>query len=133
MYREFANRPEGAHDEDCQVRALSTSRNMPYGDAWQLLYVIQGERKMCHFPLVEALSDCDSRTGVIRELKFPAKKGQRRMNGSTFCNTFSNGRFIVRMGHHVAAVVDGVLTDTWDSLGKCIYRAWEVRAYDAES
>jgi len=34
------------------------------------------------------------------------------------------GRVIVRMARHFAAVVDGVLHDTWDSSSKMVYGYW---------
>lgn len=121
-----AGRPKGADKDDCQVRALATARAIPYEEAWTLLYAIQGERKMCAFPLVEGLEDCDQRLGVIRAMKYPPTRGRARMNGAKFCIEHPKGRFILRMSHHTAAVVDGVLLDTWDSQHKCVYRAWEI-------
>lgn len=34
------------------------------------------------------------------------------------------GTAIVRMAHHYAAVIDGVLLDTWDSSAKMVYGYW---------
>jgi len=36
-----------------------------------------------------------------------------------------NGRFIVRMSKHYAAVVDGVIYDTFDSSNKMVYGYWK--------
>jgi hypothetical protein len=113
---------------DCQVRALCTARNIPYNDAWELLYAIQGEQRASFFRLVNVLQAKDPRVGVIRYLSFPAKKGKRRMNGEQFVKDYPKGRFILNMAKHVAAVVDGALIDTWDSRGKCVYGAWEVKS-----
>jgi hypothetical protein len=113
---------------DCQVRSLCVARGMRYSEAWELLYKIQGERRTCGFPLVDALTEKDSRLGVIRMLSFPAEKGKPRMTGRVFCETHAKGNFILQVSNHVAAVEDGVLIDTWDCSGKCVYRAWEVRA-----
>lgn len=119
-------RPKGAPKQDCQVRALATARGIPYNEAWELLYLVQGELRRCAFALVESLSAGDARFGVIRTLPFPAVRGQPRMTGAVFCERHRKGRYILRMAHHVAAVKKGVLYDTWDSGSKCVYAAWEV-------
>ncbi len=121
-------RPKGAPREDCQVRALTTARSIPYEAAWVLLYLVQGELRRCAFALVESLTANDPRFGVKRTLRFPAAKGELRMTGAEFCKRHLKGRYILRMSHHVAAVKDGVLYDTFDSSGKCVYTAWEVAA-----
>lgn len=121
-------RPKGAPKEDCQVRALTTARGIPYYEAWKLLYLVQGELRRCAFALVESLTANDPRFGVKRVLRFPAVKGKSRMTGAEFCKRHPKGRFILRMSHHVAAVKDGVLYDTFDSSAKCLYTAWEVMA-----
>lgn len=120
-------RSPSAKDSDCQVRALATARGIDYQDAWALLYVVQGERRACSFILVETLRVQDSRFGVIRQLDFPAKRGQKRMTGAEFCRKYPKGRFVLRMAHHVAAVKDGQVYDTFDSTDACVYSAWEVR------
>ncbi len=64
---------------------------------------------------------------VLRSLEFPARKGKPRMTGAEFCRKHPRGRFILRMANHVAAVKDGQVYDTWDSTGRCVYAAWEMR------
>ena len=113
---------------DCQVRALVTALGLDYSGAYELLYAMQGERKRCSFGLVEDLEARDSRLHVIRALPFPAVRGEPRMTGVEFCRRYSNGHFILRMAHHVAAVVDGNLYDSWDSTRRCVYSAWEVQS-----
>lgn len=123
-----SGRPKGADKNDCQVRAMATARSMPYRAAWELLYALQGEHRWCSFCLVECLKAGDRRVGFVRELSFPAKRGQRRMTGAQFCKRYPKGRYILRLSHHVVAVVDGEMFDTWDSSRKCVYKAWEVRS-----
>jgi len=116
----------GRDKADCQVRALVTATGMKYREAWELLYAVQGERKTCGFCLPDALRSGDSRFGVLRTLTFNAVSGKRRMTGEKFCHDFPIGNFILRLAHHVVAVEDGVLFDTWDSTAKCVYQAYEV-------
>lgn len=116
-----------AKKQDCQVRALSTALEIPYPEAWEMLYRMQGERRACGFQLVEELRIGHSAFNVVQELPFPAVKGKKRMTATEFCKKHKVGRFILRMPHHVAAVKDGVLYDTFDSSHACVYTAWEVR------
>jgi hypothetical protein len=104
-----------------------TALDLDYQDAWTLLYTMQGERKRCSFGLVEDLELRDPRLHVVRALPFPAVRGKPRMTGSMFCDRYKMGHFILRMAHHVAAVVDGRLYDSWDSTRRCVYSAWEVQ------
>lgn len=117
----------GSDKNDCQVRAMVTALGFNYLHAWGLLYAMQGEQRRCSFGLVDALASSDSRLHVVRSLAFPAVRGRQRMDGVQFCKLHPKGRFIVRMAHHVAAVVDGKLYDSWDSSSKCVYSAWEVQ------
>lgn len=121
-------RPKGVPKEDCQVRALTTARSIPYGDAWARLYLVQGELRRCAFALVESLAANDQRFGEKRTLRFPAVKGEPRMTGSESASVTGRDGTSLRMSHHVAAVKDGVLYDTFDSSGKRVYTAWEVVA-----
>ena len=120
------HRSPRADKQDCQVRALVTALDVSYADAWQLLYVMQGERRACGFTLVDDLRIGDARLHVARELVFPSTKGRPRMTGEAFCTSHPRGNFILRMAHHVAAVKDGQVYDTWDSTKRCVYAAWEI-------
>lgn len=120
------HRSDFAKSGDCQVRALSVALGVSYREAWQMLYTMQGERSACAFELVEELHARTSSLHVVREISFPAKKGKKRMTATAFCISYKRGRYILQMPHHVAAVKDGKLLDTWDSSRKCVYRAWEI-------
>jgi hypothetical protein len=126
------SRPRGGDKLDCQVRALTSARGINYDEAWDLLYKMQGERRHCGFMLVESLNAGDGRLGVIRKLDFPAVKNKKRMTATQFCKEHPRGRYILRMSHHVAAVKDGILLDTFDSSHKCVYTAWEVAPWHEE-
>lgn len=117
----------GSDKNDCQVRSLVVALGLDYLDAWNLLYRMQGESQRCSFGLTEELASFDHRLHVIRAFAFPAVRGEPRMSGVQFCKTHPQGSFILRMAHHVAAVVDGRLYDSFDSSRRCVYAAWEVR------
>lgn len=116
-----------ATGQDCQVRALCTALDITYADAWVMLYDLQGKSRACSFQLVRELKSNHSDFNVVSSMPFPAKRGKPRMTGTMFCKKYKHGRFILRMAHHVAAVIHGRLYDTWDSTSKCVYHAWEIR------
>lgn len=111
---------------DCTVRALCTATAMTYREAWNLLYTMQGEHKTCSFRLVEFLRREPRRLHAREYMPFKAVRGQNRMTGQEFCKRYPKGRYLLRLAHHVVAVVDGRLYDTWDSSAKCVYGAWRM-------
>lgn len=112
---------------DCTVRALALATGLSWDAAWQKLYDAQGRYRCCGFALDDFLDFEPELWGVVRAFTFPAVKGQRRMNGQRFAEQHPRGSFILRLAHHLAAVEDGVLYDTWDCSQKCVYTAWQIR------
>ncbi len=107
---------------DCTVRALAVAKGMQYDDAYDLL--AEAGRK-CGRGF--EFKDWISKQPWARKISFPAIKGQRRMNPSTFVEKFPKGVFICRVAKHVFAVRDGVVYDTFENApDRCIYMAWEV-------
>jgi hypothetical protein len=117
---------------DCTVRAVAAARGVSYLEAWQQLYVLQGETGQTAFLLSTWLRTHPARFGVVRALSFPAVRGRARMTAETFCVAHPTGRFILKMAHHVATVRDGQLLDVWNSSSRCVYAAWEVTAVAVE-
>lgn len=111
---------------DCQIRSLVTARGLTFDAAYDLLYALQGRYRTIGFALHKFLDLEPTTFGVVRKLPFPAKRGQPRMTAKSLAKLHPTGTFILRMSHHVAAMVDGKLLDRWDSSGKCVYTAWEV-------
>lgn len=83
-------------------------------------------------PVEGAVADLICRAGYRRKtgcerLSFPAVKGERRMNPATFCETYTQGRYICRVAKHVFAVIDGVVHDEIENRpDRCIYLAWRI-------
>ena len=50
-----------------------------------------------------------------------AQKGKSRPTVATMYKEFPKGTCIIRVAHHVVAMVDGIYYDTWDSGGKSVY------------
>lgn len=60
------------------------------------------------------------------KLSFPAIKGEPRMNGTRFCNSYPKGVYVLQMSHHIVCCKDGELWDTWDCSEKCVYTAYKI-------
>ncbi len=123
-FREFdagaGERSEHAAGIDCQVRALVSARNMTYHKAWSLLTELQGERRTYAHDLCASLDAGEPLLGCKRALDTEG------MNAGFFAQRHPTGNFILSMHEHVAAVVDGVLLDTWDCSAEPVTGAWEI-------
>ena len=118
---------------DCQVRALAVAAGMTYEEAWHKLYQLQGRYRTAGFFLVKWLDIVPQELAVVRRFAFPAVKGKSRMTGEEFCKEHRLGNYILRLAHHVAAVEDGVLLDSWDCTDRCVYVAWKIGQVPAEA
>ena len=119
-------RPDWCLDGDCQIRSLAHATGMTYAKAWDTLYQILGEYRTPGFALPDYLDHCPERLGVEERLSFPAKRGQPRMTPIDFCRRYPRGRYILKLAHHVVAVVDGRYYDKWNCGDKCVYTAWRI-------
>ena len=119
---------------DCGVRALAIAAELPYQDAVEIvLRYAADERITKRRPTRSA-----TRTGIRRSTmrKLLADRGWQWfpiMGIGTGCRVHMDsrelpgGRLIVSLSRHYAAVVDGVLHDTFDCTRRgtrCVYGYW---------
>jgi len=62
----------------------------------------------------------------VELIDFVQPNGKTGMQGFAFMDTFRDGKYIVYMDGHVAAITDGKLYDTADTRFKPIYWAWKL-------
>lgn len=118
--RSLSKRPR--QKNDCTVRAVAIAREMDYDSAYDLL-ADAGRKCARGFHLPEWLND---QSWAVK-IPFQARKGEHRMNPATFCESYTDGRYICRTAKHVFAVIDGVLIDSWEQRpDRCIYTAWKI-------
>lgn len=118
--RSQSRRPKQTND--CTVRALALARGIEYDSAYDLL-ANAGRKCARGFFLGDWLEG----QPWAEKIRFPAIKGQRRMNPAAFTEQFKEGRYICRVSKHVFAVIDGVVYDTFESRpDRCIYTAWRI-------
>lgn len=56
------------------------------------------------------------------------KKGSKRPTFDRFAKDHKTGTYVLRVAHHLVAVVDGFYYDTWDSGESSMYGYWEKNA-----
>ena len=107
---------------DCGVRAMAIALELPYADVYRELAQANkdsGRKKSV-------------RRGMMKEVysKVLSKHGWEWCSAPKFdgrkarYSDLPNGRCIVSMAKHFAAVIDGELHDSWDSRSKMVYGYW---------
>jgi len=122
--RAGSKRPKARND--CTVRAIAIACAIPYDEAYDLL-ALEGRKggRGFQFKFWAPAATVNGRRFVWRS--FPAIKGEPRMSHARFCRENPTGVYILNTAKHVAAVIDGVVQDTFTEYdGRCIYGAWEV-------
>ena len=123
MYIKSNINPQNKQVGDCVIRAISTALNQE----WERTYIelaIQGFM----------MSDMPSSDSVWNE--YLKSKGLTRhivpdtcpncYTVKQFADEHQKGKYIVFVGQHVVAVIDGNYIDTWDSGDRVPIYYWEV-------
>ena len=136
-------RSKEAKGRDCTVRALTVAIAVSYETAWDMLYKFQAvqrtnafdlggllDQRLLDSPALRLTNASNHSTGyhwtVKQALSFPAVKGKPRMTPAAFVKKYPIGRYVLSLAHHVVAVREGVVVDTWDCMKRCVYKAWEI-------
>ena len=113
---------------DCQVRALSKVLNISWLEAFDLTIPIC--RRLQTYTIFDG--NHEKTVEAMQNLGFvymgvSNKKGSKRPTVKEFAKSHPTGRYIVKVSHHVVAVVDGAYYDTWDSGYKSLYGYYELK------
>lgn len=123
---------------DCVTRALAIATEQPYRDVYDALFE-RGRRKwegtLQGAALTKAATPRSGLHAAITRAYLDALGWQwtPTMSIGSGCRVhvradeLPEGRVIVRLSRHVAAVIDGVLHDTYDSSrggSRCVYGLW---------
>ena len=107
---------------DCVVRAICIAECISWVDAFDTLVSIARQ----DYDMPNSIPVCEKALKAkgydIQSLK--PQKGQKRMTAKEFALTHQNGTYILRLAHHLSAVVDGKIRDTWDCAVSCIYKVY---------
>lgn len=134
---------KGAAPGDCVVRAIAIAGGLPYREVYDALFaqVVDDRKTMAGLELrygAHARRHASPRTGVNRHVygRWLEARGWAwtpTMGIGSGCRVHLRadelpaGRLVVRLSKHLAAVVDGVLRDTYDSSRdgtRCVYGYW---------
>lgn len=118
--------PKGLRVKDCVKRAITKATGIDYMEVSRELNRLKSitktqkfnERKNCNEYVEKVLGG--------KKMSFSAVKGQSRMSGKLFSETYNKGSYILNMAGHWSCCVDGVIYDTWDCSGKCVYTAYDM-------
>lgn len=126
MYRFLNLHPKGKFVGDCVKRSLTLLTGNDYMEVSRKLNEIKRQKHGTAFNNNKVWKAFVAEQGW-QKICFPAVAGEPRMNGERFCQEFKKGAYLLRMAHHLTAVVDGVIYDTFDCSMKCVYVCWKVR------
>lgn len=117
--------PKNRLTPDCWLRAICTGLNEPYNDVLREMVEIhiQTGYEMSSDQVIDRYL---ASKGWIKH-KQPRCSDNTKYSGKMFCLELAdkNERYIANIGgHHMVAIVDGKVNDTWDSTNKCIGNYW---------
>lgn len=125
IYRFFNANPSQKIVKDCVKRSIALLTGKSYHDVSLELNRLKATTGATKFNDNANWETYVARLGWPRT-SYKAVAGQLRMNGERFCLSHPRGKFLLRMAHHLTAVIDGKIYDTWDCSGKCVYASYEV-------
>ena len=115
---------------DCVARAIAIAANLPYQEAYALInstasYDLDGDRSNARTGVQNSLT-----RQVMQHLGWSWVPLMKIGSGCTVhlrADELPDGTIIVKLSKHVAAVIDGVLHDTYDCSRngtRCVYGYW---------
>lgn len=112
---------------DCQIRALCKTLNLSWVEAFDLTVPIC--RELQTYTIFDGNQELTLE--AMKQIGFvytgvSNKKGSKRPTVESFAQDHKKGKFILRVSHHVVALVDGYYYDTWDCGGKSLYGWYEL-------
>ena len=126
MWKFFNPNPVAAREEDCAVRAVSAALGISWDEAFDL--IARNAKQM------GAMMHRDAAWGsVLRQHGFfraiIPNTCPDCYTAEDFCQDNPEGVFVLGFGTHTAAVVDGVLLDTWRSSDETPIYVWYRKDY----
>ena len=110
---------------DCVIRAISTALEQDYVTTYKELfelslktgYIVNDKKNYSKYLKLK---------GWIK-MEQPKKYNGTKYTGKDFCEDLAlrNQRYVAHIGgHHIVAIVDAKVNDTWDSTNGCIGNYW---------
>ncbi len=125
MYKYYNAHPKGFWVDDCIDRAIAVATRMEYSEVKDGLCEqnrIDQERGLATSK--DPRRFLEDSLGAKRFVF--SNRGPWKMTAERFSKSYRNGRYILDMGWHFAACVNGVLLDTWDPSDETVRAAYLV-------
>ena len=108
---------------DCVIRALTKVLNKSWIEVFDELLPIA--REVQTMPNTNPVYEKYLQNKGFEYNGVSNKKGRKRPTIEEFAKSHREGTYIVRVAHHLVAVVDGLYYDTWNSGKKSMYGYWK--------
>lgn len=120
--------PKGNYACDCVVRAICKANGKTYNKTFRELFELA--IKLGYIPTEKNTYGAYLEAEGWKKMPQPKKANGKKYTGKQFCEAIQKGEFpntdiIAHIGgHHIVAIADGKVFDTWDSTGYCIGNYW---------
>lgn len=122
-YEKFNINPKNHLAGDCVVRALAKSSGLSWDDVFDELYCIaKKQKRMLNEPNV--YTKFLENHGYVQFKNVHPKKGESRTLVKQLIAKNPEDNWVITIANHVTTGINGVLYDTWDCGGRCVYKAW---------
>lgn len=112
MYRYFNSNPVAAREQDCAIRAVSAALGISWDEAFDL--IAYNAKQMG-----ATMNNNAAWGSVLRQHGFTKRIIPNSCpdcySAEDFCYDHPEGVYVLGFDMHTAAVIDGVLLDTWNS------------------
>ncbi len=123
MYKYLNLHPKDLLIGDCVKRSIAMAANMEYATVQREL---NKHKKVTGAKAFNENGNPDSYVkNVLQGEKIVFSKNQN-MTGAGFCEEHPKGNYILDMGTHWTACVDGVIYDTWNCSGEQVEYAYKI-------
>ena len=117
--------PKNKISGDCVIRAISTALNQDYVTTYRELfelslktgYIVNDKKNYSKYLKLKGWE----------KVSQPKKDDGTKYTGSEFCRNVAlpSQRYIAHIGgHHIVAIIDAKINDTWNSTAGCIGNYW---------
>jgi len=117
--------PKNRFTTDCVIRAISTALEIPYNQVVMEMAELQCNTGYDPSESITINKYLESK-GWVKN-KQPKKPNNTKYTGTEFCMNIANAneRYIANIGgHHIIAIINKKIHDTWDSSQGCIGNYW---------
>ena len=131
MYKYYNAHPKGFWIDDSVTRAIAVTSRMEYTKVSQARTAYKSREISCG---IDGFGDprryIENSLGA-KKISF-SRKGPWKMTAERFSRTYRIGRYILDMGWHFSACIDGVILDTWDCSDELITAAYLITPVNDE-